>query len=394
MKNRSFLVFLFLLLFIVEVSGQNYHTQIITFKDSTKAKMIVDDIDDVNILKVDGDYDKKTIFEVLCHNNWSTDSLSYFLRNDKSGNYFTWEKIKWELNNEKYNRTFLAPLNDIWNQCLIDLSPYYNGTNSIIVEDVMNASSSSSIPINSYKPIENKDIFIRHKFLETLASINPTDYKDFISESNDVMNGSIHIIDKYSSNIWKDKNVKDIILTPQYILSNSLITATDHPNIEKYIENGDTIEYVDLIPTGARTKPEINIIVPEILSCNYDIYTVLVPYSPKVQDSDTEPMPNNLSISIHYSDENAKLAKCYFSSDSTSSNSSQKQKPFINDTTKVDTIYVGQIKFPTSYKLYDSSKPIGPTLRFNTPISVFNATLLRTYTRNIRIAAIIFRPKE
>jgi hypothetical protein len=59
-------------------------------------------------------------------------------------------------------------------------------------------------------------------------------------------------------------------------------------------------------------------------------------------------------------------------------------------------MYIGEFTFPVSYYGLpeNGGKAIMPDLKISSPMSVFNATLLKTYTRALRIAAIIMKPVE
>ena len=64
---------------------------------------------------------------------------------------------------------------------------------------------------------------------------------------------------------------------------------------------------------------------------------------------------------------------------------------FVNDPEKTDTVFIGQFTFPVNYRGLDD---IYPSIHVTSPISVFNSGQLATYSRDVRIAAILLRPVE
>jgi hypothetical protein len=65
---------------------------------------------------------------------------------------------------------------------------------------------------------------------------------------------------------------------------------------------------------------------------------------------------------------------------------------FLNDPMKTDTIFIGRFTFPVNYR--GLGEDYYPSIRISSPINVFNKTQLETYSRDIRIAAILLRPVE
>jgi hypothetical protein len=61
---------------------------------------------------------------------------------------------------------------------------------------------------------------------------------------------------------------------------------------------------------------------------------------------------------------------------------------FSNDSTKIDTVYLGDFTFPVAYV---GTGPYYPYLRVNSAVTSRERTL---YDRNLRIDCIILRPKE
>jgi hypothetical protein len=65
---------------------------------------------------------------------------------------------------------------------------------------------------------------------------------------------------------------------------------------------------------------------------------------------------------------------------------------FTNDPQKTDTVFIGRFTFPVAYS--GLGEDYYPSIRVTSPISVFSSQQLQTYTRDVRIAAILLRPVE
>ena len=55
-------------------------------------------------------------------------------------------------------------------------------------------------------------------------------------------------------------------------------------------------------------------------------------------------------------------------------------------------MFIGRFNFPVNYS--GLGEDYYPSLHVTSPISVFNSTQLATYSRDVRIAAILLRPVE
>ena len=150
-----------------------------------------------------------------------------------------------------------------------------------------------------------------------------------------------------------------------------------------------TLRYAQLEPLVARTsRPAITYYLPNVKSAAYNIYCVLAPASVNLDDSLTEVRPYLINFALNYCDANGVLRTVDLGSHS-------------NDTSKVDTVYVGTHTFPVSYYgLSTSNVDYYPNLKLTTPYSftqIDSKTRKKywdTYARDYRIVAVILRPVE
>ena len=184
--------------------------------------------------------------------------------------------------------------------------------------------------------------------------------------------------------------------------------------------NGNgTFSYLWVEPNGGFAKPELDVYLPDVLSTTYDFYCVFVPQNVEQGDS-TATLPNRVVFTLNYCDENGNL-KDYVFKDESEENKQKFEayyeackipileenpkttfsKPdnatmtaFSNDVSKVDTLYLGEFTFPVSYYGLSGNDKICPNIKITSPFSVFNKALLAGFSRDLRIAAIILKPKE
>ncbi len=148
------------------------------------------------------------------------------------------------------------------------------------------------------------------------------------------------------------------------------------------------LEYVcATLPEGSNYAPEIDFYLPDVLSTTYDIYAVVVP--PKV---DGTGLPYTLRFDLHYTDakNEPQTGRLDGKTLQTSIAKISKVEPFVNKTTKVDTLYLGQFTFPICY--YGTGA--APNLKVMSTLSSFSMSNKTKYDAQIRIANIILKPKE
>jgi hypothetical protein len=203
--------------------------------------------------------------------------------------------------------------------------------------------------------------------------------------------------------------------------------TVEHPDptkmdVEELTLNGGdgTFKYLHVEPNSTSTKPELDLYLPDVTSGTYDFYCVFVPQSVELGDT-TVQLPNRCVFTLNYCDENGKLQNYVFKDESEENKQwfndyyeackipileeNPKQTfsapdaatltAFSNDVTKVDTLYLGEFTFPVSYYgLRNNNEYVCPNLKITSPFSPFNKALMAGFERDLRIAALILKPKE
>lgn len=340
-----------------------------------------------------------------------------------------------QLQNEDSSYTVLLPTDKAWENKYNAIKPYYNFITNTVGQDLLGTSSSSNIKQINTGDIDNayfQDSIIKRFITNTIVYSNNDTYNSFFVDGREITptdsvrlpngrkysnpadllayqvgepvkmsNGWIRNVDSIAFYSW-ETYAPEININP--INQAGLITAAAASSrgwniifsdaVNKwgdFTETNGELRFANIEPSGDRTKPELHTFLPNVLSTKYKFYVVFVPGAIIGEDN----RPNQVNFTLNYSDANGKLQKYNFSSDLKNDNP-KTQKPFVNDTSKVDTMYIGEFTFPVSYYGLpeNGGKPIMPDLKISSPMSVFNATLLKTYTRALRIAAIIMKPVE
>ena len=190
-----------------------------------------------------------------------------------------------------------------------------------------------------------------------------------------------------------------------------------NPSPDKVVlEDGATsFSYAWMEPTGQSiyVKPEMTLYLHNVLSTTYDFYCVFVPESADPAKPDAVTLPNLVNFTLSYCDANGDLQEHVFLNEDSAHIAYMMQtfnlkettanhniiRGFENDTARVDTLYMGEFTFPVCYYGFDSDRPNSidaycPNIKISTPFSPFTAALRNAYTRDLRIAAIILKPKE
>ncbi len=221
---------------------------------------------------------------------------------------------------------------------------------------------------NGYAHIQDSLAFFPWETYNPELDINPAAYVE------KVFNGSAHM-----------SSVPDSLLKPVF--------GEDFEQSSYY--------YLWVDPSSPYTKPDIFVSLPDVLSTTYNIYVVFMPTARR--EFGNEPKPSWLNFQISYTDEKNKIQTYHFSKAYADSLQSGGKLPdpakgvtsataFTNDPQRTDSLFIGRLTFPVCYKgLGDEYYPV---LHISSPISPFNQKQMATYTRDVRIAAIILKPVE
>lgn len=358
-------------------------------------------------------------------------------------------QLRARIANEDSSYTFVMPTDKAFKEMYDRVKSFYNFIETTKMHDVANytattgtgASATKSVTVNpSYMTdsltrwqivrnlvFSNNDgynqwIVGKGENTDTLRSTtrtklsNPADILDTykVGEPVEMSNGYARIVDSLAFLPW-ETYCPELTFSPYTNLA-SLFPASAQLTRGK-ITNSDGSPLTWLFgpettltefsfgwiePGGERVKPEFYISLPEVMSTTYNFYVVYLPAA-KMVGTLNDPRPNWLNFQLNYCDAKGATQVYNFSKEYADSLLSGGTLPkvatsvnantaFINDPEKTDTVFIGQFTFPVNYR--GLGNDFYPSLHVTSPISVFNSNQLATYSRDVRIAAILLRPVE
>ena len=361
-----------------------------------------------------------------------------------------WYTLNTHMENEDSSYTFLIPTNDAWKAQYDKVKTCFNYAPQTIAQQFNGSKITNTVPLNidnaywqdsltnraltSYLSFSNNDIYnrwlvgkpapygidtLRTTLFEKLS--NSVDILDKTISTVRLSNGIGPIINGYGMYPWETyalERVVNAVRTDNRALEiNGTGSRVDVIEVNKEkveLEDGTTtFSYYHLEPTGGNEyiKPEMTFYLRNVLSTTYDIYCVFVPENVDLLKKDVVTTPNRVIFTLNYCDEKGTLKNQLFLNtdeaqiaafksrfptvkDNASPTNANHQtiRAFSNDTSKVDTLYIGEFTFPVSY--YGLGEEYCPNIKISTPYSVFTQALREAYTRDFRIASIILKPKE
>ena len=351
-----------------------------------------------------------------------------------------WSMMNVMMTNEDSTYTVLMPTNDAWLKTYNRIKSYYNyapTTNAEAFQGGNISATPSTLTIdNAYWQdslasshlvrnmfFSNNDIYnqwiegtpsaygsdtirstIRNKFS------NPRDILAQAKQTVELSNGKGYIVDSLAMYPWETYAPEREVLAASNnnigrVATGSYTTHRVHV-IGKDQENED-FSYIHVIPSGGYARPELDLFLPGVLSTTYSFYCVFAYPTDDPNVADSTLLPNRVIFTLNYCDEKGAL-KDYTFLDESEENISAFQERFNltdNNTNRTtirafsnnpkllkDTVYLGDFTFPVCYAgLGDEYRP---NIKITSPFSVFNRNLMAAYTRDLRIAAIIMKPKE
>lgn len=337
------------------------------------------------------------------------------------------------LANEDSTYTFLMPTNKAYEDMYQKVRKCYNFIATTKVQDVeqfasASATNSKSITVDAEYMADsltrrhivrnlifsnndgyNRWVIGKGLFSDTLRSTtrtklsNPLELLDHTIDKVEMSNGFAHIVDTIAQRPWETFN-PEIEVSPSRHVANKFncssqnVTYTDP---EGFVFGPEVKEfrYTWIYPSSEYSKPDVFLILPDVNSTTYNFYCVFLPSAVISNDS----LPSILNFQLSYCAANGNLATYNFSkayADSLLTGGTLPKVPtsvnmttaFTNDPLKTDTVFIGRFQFPVAYNGLGSE--YRPNIHISNPISVFNKTQMSTYTRDIRIAAIIMKPVE
>lgn len=312
---------------------------------------------------------------------------------------------------EDSSYTMMMPTNAAWVAAYNRIKPYFNYVATTKAQDIENATSATSAPelsvtvdaaymadslakrsilgnlvfnnnVSYNRWVENPDE-VRTDTIYTVgntALANPDEYLGATTSKVRMSNGFARIVDSLAVrpwDAWAPRNYQVSLGTLGHVWNG---TTTNRKAIITRAEGDTTVYYLHAQPSSNFSKPEVDLMLNDVLSTTYNIYAVLMP--PLDDDEALEaPKPNQLDFSLSYCNAKGTLAI-------------QKLNQKVeNDPSRIDTVFVGSFTFPVCYA-YLPDRTIRPNLKITSDFNVFNKTAMATYTRDIRIAGIIMKPAE
>lgn len=344
------------------------------------------------------------------------------------------------INNEDSSYTFLMPTNKAYMDLYNRVKPVYNIINTTKVQDPENFtkagdSQTKQVTVDadflsdsltrravvrnlifSNNDAYNRWVVDKGVFTDTLRSTtrtklsNPTELLESyaVGQPKVMSNGYARKVDSLAFYSWETFNPK-LTVNPRNTLA-YLANGSAHANqsvpdslIQRIFgpeADFTSYRYLWIEPSGGRAKPDFNILLPNVLSTTYNFYVVFMPSAMKQFGNDAR--PNKLNFTLSYCQANGNLSNYNFGkayADSLLSGGKLPAVPtkvdmntaFENNPEKTDTVFIGRFTFPVSYSGIGN---YSPNIRVQCPLNVFSSEQLATYSRDVRIAAIIMKPVE
>jgi len=365
-----------------------------------------------------------------------------------------WDMLNTQMQNEDSSYTFLIPTNDAWVSQYNKVKEYYNyapltkaqlftekGVSTTNAEvKIANDEWQDSLTcrfLTNWLSYSNNDAYNRWlktsplSYGDTLRTTNnaklsnPQDILSQTVEEVPLSNGMARIIGDYGMYPWEtyapERKVSVANERNRAFINNGTGTRVNVIDVDKSkvtLENGETtLNYYLVHNDNEYLKPELTVYLRNVLSTTYNIYCVFVPENVDILKKDVETKPNRVIFTLNYCERNGSLknkiflnmvpddeidqaiadfkTKYKFTSTITKAETNtnyQSVFSFVNDTSKVDTLLVGEFTFPVCYQ--GLGDEYCPNIKISTPYSVFNESLRNSFARDLRIAAIILKPKD
>ena len=350
-----------------------------------------------------------------------------------------WGMLDARMTNEDSTYTVLMPTNDAWLKSYNKIKSYYNyapttnaqtfmGGNinstpaTLTIDNAYWQDSIASLYLVNNLFYSNNDIY--NQWVEgtpsawgsdTLRSTtrtklsNPRDIFRQVRQTVELSNGKAHIVDSLAMYPWETyAPERDITPNGQTIARVATGSYTTHRvRILNNSREPEDFSYIHVIPSGGYARPELDMFLPGVLSTTYSFYCVFAyPFDdPTVVDSTL--LPNRVIFTLSYCNEKGELKEYTFLDESEENITSFQERFNLadNNTNRttirgfsnnpkllVDTVYLGDFTFPVCYA--GLGEDYRPNIKITSPFSVFNKNLTAAFTRDLRIAAIILKPKE
>ncbi len=240
---------------------------------------------------------------------------------------------------------------------------------------------------------------------------NPTEMLEKTVETLPMSNGQAIIVDSMAVKSWET-------FAPELSISASgnraRVAGGSAKTIRVTSEDPYQEDYSYLYVNAGGGLAELDIFLPRVQSTTYDIYCVFAPPVDQwANNPEYEARPSRIIFTLSYCNKNGALAEQQFIDDREENVQEYMTKfnlrdrtstrlflrSFSNNPEKLDTVKIGQFTFPCCYAGLDrlnsrETTPIYPNLKITSTINVMKDDQMKALTGDLRIAAIILKPKE
>lgn len=330
------------------------------------------------------------------------------------------------INREDSNYSMLIPTNDAWKKAKAHVSQFYQYPEEFKVRVFITKSTSKDSTIQIVNPIHLQDsvstsllldnLFFNNRLYDNKHLVDLQDgqelncdslrstmggifYADFAKQMlagakrMDKSNGIAFIIDEFNEPSWVNwcppikveaenttylggyKETYGIPKTQRVTQSNK------NPDVPGSVSNEN---YLLVQPASNNSKPSLTFFLPGVRSATYHVYAVMLP-SNITNRYQTEVKPNRVKFTMGYSNIDATSNRLVLKEEDLRTAADKgNSKNFETDPTKVDTLDLGEVTFPTSY--------VG--LGENYPFIRIDENGREQHERTLRIDCIMLIPKE
>lgn len=314
------------------------------------------------------------------------------------------------IDREDSSYTMLMPSNKAWTEACNRIKSSFRYIGNTMSQDIKNATSATKAPelTATVDPAYMTDSITRLVLMGSLvfnnrnaynrwvedagqtstdtilttggiAVSNPTAYLGRTTLKQRMSNGFARLADSLAVHSW-DGWARELALMPTTSTSRTWNGTGKNFRLDVRLNDSiATYHYLQAVASSPYAKPQVDVLLPGVMSVKYNIYAVLVPAWD--EGSAAELKPNQLDFSLSYCNAAGKLAVAKLN---------QKVE---NDPTRVDTVAVGTFTFPVCYAGLPNAE-VMPHLKITTDFNVFNKPMMAKYTRDIRLAGLILRPAE
>ena len=308
--------------------------------------------------------------------------------------------------------TFMLPNNAAWIAAYNKIKPYYKYASTtysqVLTDGSTDVNTSKNVSVNA---AYMQDSLVKSSIVSSLIFSNNNSYNKWVENTNAVSTDTIstttrnklsnpdailaHTVNKFTMSNGYARVIDSVAYlpwetyAPEHIYTSAYLARVlngskhnvrvDDPDDAMGDFSKRGLNYLWIQPTSNFSKPELDIYLPNVLSTTYNIYCVVIPADVDLTDKSTVVKPNQLKFDLSYATASGTLATKTLAA------------ALSNDTSKVDTMLVGQFTFPVAYR---GLGDYYPNIKITTPFSVFSTTMMAKYTRDLRIGGIILRPIE